>query len=432
MGWQDVSGLGLGETYECVLPVGGEMIPFSLERFDVMAPGTTVCVAGAGKDQLIDDPDLVLLRGQAMRREEARCFIAVAPRFVYGHVQVNEVLHVISSGPPAPSSGRHPVYIAPGIISPGSDWVCGTETPVPEHRNDGYGQPAAAGGPGNTPPARQVEMAIDTDYEFTAALFGGDTEVSSAYAIALLAGVSEVLDEHINTNLSLVFLRVWGADEDPYESTECFSAIEEFRTHWIEEESGIDRDLVHLLSGKNLEGCGGVAYFATLCSQAWGYALSSSLNGYFPYPLEDHSWDNWDMLVTAHEIGHNLSAPHTHNTDWFDPPLDGCGLGDCSNAWGGTIMSYCHTCEGGMSNIVLDYHSAISGVMLDYLDSIECDLTSCGGDLDGSGGVDFGDLLYVLSDWGPCGSECPADLNLDESVGMPDLLILLSQWGPCS
>jgi len=147
LGWQDVAGLEAGETYSLSIPVDGQVIPFALQRFDVMATGAQVRVAGAGAGRSLDDPDLVLLRGRAAESGAARCFIAVAPRFVYGHVQVNEVLHVISSGPPAPVSGRHPVYIASGIKASGSDWVCGTETPVPEHRNDGHGQPAAAGGP---------------------------------------------------------------------------------------------------------------------------------------------------------------------------------------------------------------------------------------------------------------------------------------------
>ena len=55
---------------------------------------------------------------------------------------------------------------------------------------------------------------------------------------------------------------------------------------------------------------------------------------------------------------------------------------------------------------------------------------SCPADIDGSGDVGFGDLLSVLSNWGPC-PECPQDLDGDNVVGFSDLLILLSAWGPC-
>jgi hypothetical protein len=55
---------------------------------------------------------------------------------------------------------------------------------------------------------------------------------------------------------------------------------------------------------------------------------------------------------------------------------------------------------------------------------------TCLGDVDGSGTVDFDDVLRILSAWGPCES-CPEDLNGDDMVGFDDLLIALSAWGPC-
>ncbi|NNF41605.1 MAG: VCBS repeat-containing protein [Phycisphaerales bacterium] len=54
----------------------------------------------------------------------------------------------------------------------------------------------------------------------------------------------------------------------------------------------------------------------------------------------------------------------------------------------------------------------------------------CPADLDGSGDVGFGDLLAVLSSWGPC-EACPEDLDGDGSVGFGDLLAVLSAWGAC-
>jgi len=53
------------------------------------------------------------------------------------------------------------------------------------------------------------------------------------------------------------------------------------------------------------------------------------------------------------------------------------------------------------------------------------------GDVDGDGIVGLGDLLIVLSTWGPCakGEECLADIDGDGIVGLGDLLIVLSAWG---
>jgi len=52
-------------------------------------------------------------------------------------------------------------------------------------------------------------------------------------------------------------------------------------------------------------------------------------------------------------------------------------------------------------------------------------------DLDGDGSVGFGDLLVLLSAWGPCPAPpdpCPADLDGGGSVDFADILALLSSW----
>jgi hypothetical protein len=54
----------------------------------------------------------------------------------------------------------------------------------------------------------------------------------------------------------------------------------------------------------------------------------------------------------------------------------------------------------------------------------------CPEDIDSSGDVGFGDLLMVLSDWGPCAG-CATDLTGDGSTGFQDLLLVLAEWGPC-
>lgn len=54
----------------------------------------------------------------------------------------------------------------------------------------------------------------------------------------------------------------------------------------------------------------------------------------------------------------------------------------------------------------------------------------CAADLDGGGDVSFGDLVGLLSSWGPC-TGCPADLDGDGTVGFDDLVAMLAAWGPC-
>ncbi|MFK7959848.1 MAG: hypothetical protein AB8G96_04915 [Phycisphaerales bacterium] len=54
----------------------------------------------------------------------------------------------------------------------------------------------------------------------------------------------------------------------------------------------------------------------------------------------------------------------------------------------------------------------------------------CPNDIDGSGEVDFVDILAVLSNWGTCPG-CPADLDGNGAVDFGDILQVLSNFGPC-
>jgi len=54
----------------------------------------------------------------------------------------------------------------------------------------------------------------------------------------------------------------------------------------------------------------------------------------------------------------------------------------------------------------------------------------CPEDLDGSGTVDFNDLLSVLNAFGTCAG-CPEDLDGNGTVDFNDLLTVLNAFGPC-
>ncbi|MBX3375340.1 MAG: hypothetical protein KF817_16055 [Phycisphaeraceae bacterium] len=60
-----------------------------------------------------------------------------------------------------------------------------------------------------------------------------------------------------------------------------------------------------------------------------------------------------------------------------------------------------------------------------------CETPACPADLDGSGHVEFADLLSLLSVFGPCEAPCPADFDGNGAVDFMDLLLLLAAWGPC-
>jgi hypothetical protein len=278
---------------------------------------------------------------------------------------------IITTRPEGHALGEAPtiIYSLSTLPDGAIDWLdfaCG----VKDAMNKGP-VPAPAGvtgGSTDTYPCRRVRIAVDTDWEYTAR-FGGNTAASEAYIHTLMGAVSEIYTRELNVSYEITYTRVWSTSQDPFTTPNVSDRLGEFRTLWNSSMGGINRNIAHMLSGLRA-GSGGVAWVGVLCNSSYSYAISGYINGSFPYPLVNNHSQNWDLMVVAHEIGHNFRAPHTHS---MSPPVDGCGNSDCSMASQGTIMSYCHTCSGGMTNIRLDLHPrVISEHIMPYLNSISC------------------------------------------------------------
>jgi len=344
--------------------------------------GSTTFVAATVVDGAIVEtpmaaPDVQIFRGTVVGEPGSFAYVAFSPHGTHGYVRTNGVTQIVSPGPFG--DGRAPLVYNLDALPAGAvrwrDFVCQTQT------NDGVAWPdniwAPAAGEGGIaggaePPCRRIEMAIDTDKEFTDNLFAGNLDASAAYAVTLLGATSEISERDVNASFDVTFVRVW-TGSDPWTAGGTQSQLFEFRDHWNANMTHVDRHLAHYLSGRGLGG--GVAWLSAVCHPSNAYGLSANLNGSFPYPLQDNVPQNWDPFVVAHEIGHNIGTSHTHD---YCPPLDQCAasqfFGNCQDqrvcTSQGTIMSYCHTCNGGMTNIVLEFHPVVRQTIINYLSSV--------------------------------------------------------------
>ncbi|MFZ9880549.1 MAG: M12 family metallo-peptidase [Phycisphaerales bacterium] len=311
--------------------------------------------------------DGVYLAGAVAGVEGSHAFLASTAAGTYGYVEMAGRTFIISSGPfggGLPTVAYELTRMPEGIVD-GPAWAC--ETPDPP-----FAAEAFDGGVAGSDPCRQVRVAYETDAEFLQ-LFGGDTDAANGYIGTLAAALTSIYARDLNARLSVSYVRLWQNSSDPWTQSSTSAQLSQFATVWNQSMQSVPRDLAHFLSGRALGG--GVAYLPGLCGSS-PYGLSANLGGYFPSPLVDNNGQNWDIYVVAHEIGHNFGAPHTHA---YSPPLDGCGLSpaDCSAAEQdvGTIMSYCHLCAGGLTNIKLQFHPGNIATMQGYLASIACDYT---------------------------------------------------------
>ncbi len=316
----------------------------------------------------MERPEVEMFRGHVIGDDDSFVFLAFSPHGTHGYIRTNGSTQLVSPGPFGEE--RTPLVYNMDAIPDGAiqwrDFVCQTHTeggqPLPQ-------QPIAGDQPiGSDAPCRRVEVAIETDYEFTHDLFGGNAIASGAYVATLLGASSEIFDRDINVEFDVVFVRLWQF-EDPWTQNSTSGQLFEFRDYWNANMTNIDRHLAHFISGRNLGG--GVAWLNAVCHNTQGYALSANMNGSFPYPFVDNSSQNWDIVVVTHEFGHNFGSPHTHD---YCPPVDECYPGNCSSGNGctneGTIMGYCHTCPGGLTNVILEFHPTVRQQMLSYLDTV--------------------------------------------------------------
>ncbi len=165
----------------------------------------------------------------------------------------------------------------------------------------------------------------------------------------MLGLVNEVAAIYYNESIVLQIsdYRIWDI-EDPYSDASAGDALVSFQQYLGSQFNG---QLAHLMSGSPNNN-GGQAVINTLCNKSTAHSYAN-IEGHF----ETGMTYSWDVHVVAHELGHNLGSPHTHDCVWGpgeDSALDDCATGgSCapgpSPLNGGTIMSYCHTTEAGIN-----------------------------------------------------------------------------------
>ncbi len=367
-----------------------ELTPFSVldERFRV--EGGSAPEAGdssSGLQALTRTAESVVCRrGSVVGVPGSRAYLAESPRGRLGFIELGGRRFALA---PAQGSWAGPVS-GPGrwVESPGAGAPL-VDEPCRLLVVDEGG--LASGIPVPSPESvrgMRVRVAADCDVEFTSIF--ADAEDCTAYVVSLYGGISAIYEDQMGVRVQLSYLRLWLEGPDPFDAPDPLSS---FRTLWNQTQQDVVRDVAQLLTGRRNLPYGGVAWLSAACGD-FGYSVCGYLIGSF---VDAGRTDpgNWDLIVTAHELGHNIGTLHTHDYD-----IDDCASGQVLR---GGIMSYCHTVSGATANVDLTFHRIIRQAMAEFMAEAPCLGRDCDGD-----GVEDGEAIATGT---------VADLNRD---GVPD------------
>jgi len=165
------------------------------------------------------------------------------------------------------------------------------------------------------------EIACDADVEFYNK--NGSSVANTENDIELIIDrVQNIYQDDVSIIYEITTIIVRTSEPDPYGSSNAGTLLNQFVSQWNNNHQGIQRDVAHLFTGKNIiGGTIGIAFLNVICNLGSAYGLSESR---FTNNL------NFRTGLTAHELGHNWAAGHCDGAG--DCWIMCSGIGGCAGS----------------------------------------------------------------------------------------------------
>jgi len=346
---------------------------------------------------------VVARRGSLVGFPDSRAYVAESSRGRLGLIEVGGRRFALAPAEghwAGPIQGTPRWIESPGAGAPLLDEVCRVLEGADAGQDHGDDEGGIAGDPNVIVRGMRVRVAADCDYEFTS-IFADEADCA-AYVVSLYGAISSIYESEMDVRVQLSYMRLWMTPDDPYNASD---PLVPFRDLWNATQQDVVRDVAQLLSGRRNLPYGGVAWLSAACGGS-GYSVNGYLIGSFADAGRPNP-GNWDIIVCAHELGHNIGTGHTHSYG-----IDGCASGAILR---GGFMSYCHIVSGATANIDLTMHRIIRQKVAEFLTSAPCIGRDCDGDgVDDAEAITMGQVADVNGDGIPdsC-QDCDGDGVLD-------------------
>ena len=196
---------------------------------------------------------------------------------------------------------------------------------------------------------RTLEVALECDGQYR-------TQFGNPGAFNRMEGIMNdvegfIYEDELNLGINITFSGCWTSiSGDPYTSLNASTTLSQMRNWWNANQRSVTRDNAHQFSGKDFSGGTiGIAFVGVICnSPSNAYGISQDISG-----------SAARRRLTAHEIGHNLSAGHDNQS-----PV--CPGVNCNG--NGPIM--CSFIQTGGSSAADNFSSCSFNDIDDHIDSV--------------------------------------------------------------
>lgn len=333
-----------------VVPYGTNHLEIDLVAFDILAEGFQVATIANGTVLPVTVPTGKHYRGVVAGMPGSLAAFSFFNDRVYGVFSIPGVgnFNLVRNTLIADDMRQYLLYNDKDLLAPPSMAGCATDKlPQIESLTNG------AESRNTYDNCRDVEVYLLADYA-TYLDAGSSVSTVVAYLTAVFNSVATIYrNEGIYTSIKQINVNT---TSDVYQTLaiDSYTFLITFGAATTNNLFGAD--LAHLISTRS-GNMGGIAWLNTLCSP---YNAAQSSGPYAFSNIDDNGivvnfpTFSWNVEVIAHEMGHNLGSPHTHNCSWPGGAIDGCVTleGSCAMPVpqypvdGGTIMSYCHLVNG--------------------------------------------------------------------------------------
>ena len=152
---------------------------------------------------------------------------------------------------------------------------------------------------------KELKLGVAADYEY----YQIHGEAAAAKIQSLYNQIDGIYREELGIALNLTQITVFNTPSDPYsDSTDSYDVLTEAGSYFSTNAAFSSNGINQMITGKNLDGSTiGLAYVGTVCYTNKKYRVSLIQNY--------ESFASAQLIVAAHEMGHNLGATHDSAAD---------------------------------------------------------------------------------------------------------------------